>query len=237
MPRDTEVSADGRSDELTNALIGYRTGVCSERDIESAVCALVDAAKDAGQPVERVIIAIKEIARTAGVPVSTYIYRSDAAVLNADGILARAVTWCIQHFYGISPTGSVGSANADAGALAMDLPHVVQMTMRVEHLFAEQLDRRATDSETALSARDTRAQLAQLSQARANALMYREFFRRAVQARVRKQLASSVAPRQIVEDVGIAVLSIAETVNEGSAGELLRVAAMGWADAEIHALA
>jgi hypothetical protein len=67
-----------------------------EVELKSAVSAYVDDAKAVGWPVERVIIFIKRIAEVE----QSAKWSSDPMKRSeAQHLLARAVTWCVQHYY------------------------------------------------------------------------------------------------------------------------------------------
>jgi hypothetical protein len=68
-----------------------------EAELKSAVAAYVDDAKAAGWPVERVIIFVKRIAE---IEQGVAKWSADPLKRSIEQqLVARAVTWCVQHYY------------------------------------------------------------------------------------------------------------------------------------------
>jgi hypothetical protein len=73
-----------------------------ESEIRTAVCAFVDVVKPLGWPVERILVDVKGLATGE----DSFLFRawqSSAEQRAAEGVLERAVTWCIEHYFWTPP--------------------------------------------------------------------------------------------------------------------------------------
>jgi hypothetical protein len=66
--------------------------------LRDAVCAYVDAARAAGEPVERAIIDLKQEMRGAGL-IDRYVRPEERSVAES------VIRWCIERYYGSAPRG------------------------------------------------------------------------------------------------------------------------------------
>jgi hypothetical protein len=92
-------SIDSASSRLGKAFLAEHA---DESEIRNAVCALVDAAKPLGWPVERLIVEVKRLAEVE----NGFLFRarlSRQARREAEAVLERAVTWCIEHYFWTPP--------------------------------------------------------------------------------------------------------------------------------------
>ena len=78
-----------------NLRTAMRAEAASLRD---AVCEYVDAARQRGEPVERVIIDLKQEMRAAGV-VDRYVKPNERALAES------VIRWCIERYYGTAARG------------------------------------------------------------------------------------------------------------------------------------
>ena len=88
-------SRETLAQNLRTALRASGAGAAALRD---AVCEYVDAARQRGEPVERVIIDLKQEMRAAGV-VDRYVKPNERALAES------VIRWCIERYYGTAPRG------------------------------------------------------------------------------------------------------------------------------------
>jgi len=99
-PRTGSPPAPTTSREIlaANLRTAMRASGAEAASLRDAVCEYVDAARQRGEPVERVIIDLKQEMRAAGV-VDRYVKPNERALAES------VIRWCIERYYGTAPRG------------------------------------------------------------------------------------------------------------------------------------
>jgi len=99
-PRTGSPPAPTTSREIlaANLRTAMRASGAEAASLRDAVCEYVDAARQRGEPVERVIIDLKQEMRAAGV-VDRYVKPNERALAES------VIRWCVERYYGTAPRG------------------------------------------------------------------------------------------------------------------------------------
>jgi hypothetical protein len=83
---------------------GFVATYPDESELRNAICAFVDVVKPLGWSIERVLLEVKRVAEVE----DGFLYRARRSGSQerraAEGVLERAVRWCIEHYFWTPPS-------------------------------------------------------------------------------------------------------------------------------------
>jgi hypothetical protein len=98
----------------------------SDGQLRSEVCRFVDDAKLSGMRAEAAVIAIKHVAAEAQLMPYMPAASPGGAAMRRELVVGQAVTWCIQHYYGLpSEAAALHSADGENGMLRRSTTELV----------------------------------------------------------------------------------------------------------------
>lgn len=247
-------STRAAAERLTVAFASSLRSDANGPELRGALCAFVDAARSAGESIERVIVEVKRIARESELRPSPYFRRTGAPWTSRDDLISQTVTACIKRYFdpelqqpssaAVTPTAADDRIALRPLKYSMDDPRwveialasragrlnrSVEMLVAYHRLLVQHTSARAKFNDAMEQSKTLRAERTFTAAIRASDKMEREELRMVIHARVRELRTTSFSRADVVTAIRNIVTDAVQQAGFPASSDFLQQEAVEWA--------